>query len=276
MDPPVDFLRMRHLPIDVMGPSESIQWADQTTQLLQHLRGRFESGSDGEGHIWSRRECVVALFWRKVVPLINASAVAINDAPRGNSVLVHSAFASPSCLPAVARIVSRLFPEELMQPDGRGRLPVHYAASRMFHEWDWPREHFERSAASQLLQQESLCLIETALELSPQSALSVRDKEGRLPLHIMIDNVTSAASRFQLSLETSSRIMSLLDAFVEKNQLSLQCCDGHSKLFPFLQATASASEHCSQSSHPQYDHLCLSITYKLLRENPATMIAQCW
>lgn len=272
MDPPVDFLRMRHIPIDVLGPSDSIQWADQTAQLLQHLRERYESGSDGDGYIWSRRECVVSLFWSKVVSLIKASALAIANGPHGDGVLVHSAFASPACLPAIARIVTYLFPEELMQPDELGRLPVHYAASRLFHEWDWPCERYERSASSELLKQETLYLIETALDLSSPEALAVRDHEKRLPLHILIDNVMSTCSRFPISLKTTSHVVALLESFVKKNQVSLQFHDGRSKLYPFMQATATATEHYSESSCAQYDHLALSITYQLLRENPETLI----
>ncbi|KAL7570067.1 hypothetical protein ACA910_017102 [Epithemia clementina (nom. ined.)] len=272
MDPPVDFLRMRHIPIDVMGASDSTQWADQTTQLLNYLRERYECGSDGDAYVWSRRECVVSLFWTKVVSLIQASAVAIDGGPLGNSVLVHSAFASPACLPAIARIVSCLYPDELTQPDERGRLPVHYAASRLFHEWDWPCEHFESCAATELLKQETLSLIEIALDLSPPEALAVTDLDGRLPLHIMIDNIMTTCSRFPLNLKTTAAVVTLLEVFVKKNQVSLQRCDGRSKLYPFLQATAAASEHCSESSSTQYDHLALSITYQLMRENPETVI----
>ena len=273
MDPPVDFLRMRHIPVDVMGPADSIEWANQTTRLLQHLRERHNRGSDGDGHVWSRRECVVALFWTKAVSLIKASAIAINDAPRGDAVLVHCAFASPSCLPAIARIVSDLYPEELALPDDRGRLPLHYAASRPFHEWDLPRGHSESCAASELLLNETLCVIETALELSSYESLSRRDNEGRLPLHIMIDNIAASCARYPLTLETTQKLVSLLDRFVRNNQVSLACCDGRSNLFPCLQATAAAAEHYSKSTCAQFDQLSLTITYQLMRENPETLIA---
>uniref|UniRef100_A0A6U3C4K4 Uncharacterized protein n=1 Tax=Entomoneis paludosa TaxID=265537 RepID=A0A6U3C4K4_9STRA len=276
MDPPVDFLRMRHIPIDVLGPSDSAQWADLVVELLQYLRERSSGGTEWTSHTWSRRECVVALFWTKVVSLIEASIRATQDVPIGNSVLVHSAFGSPACLPAVARIVACLFPEELAKPDERGRLPIHYAVCRPLHEWDWPRDNnANESAPAQLLRQETLQIIGAALDLSPQHVLTVRDNEGRLPLHDMIDNLCQASMRFPPTRDNVNDILNVLNNVVEQYPASLQCRDGRSKLYPFLQAATAENNHSSGTSsiptNPAYD-LGLSISFQLLRENPFIMM----
>lgn len=270
MDPPVDFLRMRHIPIEVLGPEDSVQWANSTVEALQELRDRYNTDKEGN-HVWSRRQCVIALFWTKVVSLVEASSLITNSSPRGDSVLVHKAFACPACTPAVARMVAMLFPGELSQSDDRGKLPLHYAASRPFHAGDWPQSGGNRSPAQELLHNETFLLIRTALELVPKDAVSHRDNTQLLPLHDYIDNICTSASQQPVTEESATEAMKVLKIFVEKNPGSLNSRDGSSKLFPFLQATARASESQDHTAHASNFDLPLSFTYELLRENPATM-----
>lgn len=268
MDPPVDFLRMRHIPIDVMGPNDSTHWANFTVGQLEHLRQRFNGRKDGDSHQWARRECVIALFWTKVVSLVEASMRATQRVPVGDSVLVHSAFCSPACLPALTQIVALLFPEELLKKDEHGRLPLHYAVSRPWHEWDWPRDTVNaQSAPARLLRKETLQVIQSALELSPPEALFQCDNDGRLPLHDLIDNLCRpdcSATR-----EKVVDILGVLQCFLERNPSSLSRPDGKTKLFPFLQAASVGSLGPPTIT---YD-VCLSASYHLLRENPSVLMS---
>ena len=50
---------------------------------------------------------------------------------------------------------------------------------------------------------------------------------------------------------------------------SLERRDGQSKLYPFLQASASATSYQVESSQNESDQMALSIVYMLLRENPS-------
>ena len=71
-------------------------------------------------------------------------------------------------------------------------------------------------------------------------------------------------------------IMDVLKQLVQLYPEALQQMDGRSKLPPFLQATAAAAEAsrhntASATTRPQ-EELSLSITFKLLREDPASLL----
>lgn len=280
MDPPVDFLRMRHIPLEVLGDLESLQWAKRSVEVLRIIRARYDSrqGMVNYGEeppattIWNRREVVVSLFWTKVVSMLQAATMGRRNAPIGESTLVHIAFATPSCLAAIVYIVASMFPEELDVVDNRGRLPVHYAASRVWHAWDWPRDdNVGEPHAARILLRESLGVLRTALDLSRPETARVADNGGRLVIHHVVDTFARACSRPARSTKESllQGMLELLQRLVHLNPESLQRRDGVSKLYPFLQATAVATE-CKRNSHVQ-DELPLSLTFELLRQNPALL-----
>jgi len=64
-------------------------------------------------------------------------------------------------------------------------------------------------------------------------------------------------------------MLQLLHDLVRTYPDSLARRDGSSKLYPFLQATAVATE-CEIHAHAP-DELPLSITFELLRENPTLL-----
>ena len=163
LDPSVDFLRMRHIPPELLGDeSNAFQWADGVSKVLATTRERYLQEHDQTTMSWTRREAVTSLFWNKVVSMLKAAATTTNQG--SDFYLVHAALACPSCPPPVAQMVCALFPEELsIQEESTGRLPLHYAACRTWHQWDWPRaadteatSTTSEPAASQLLRRNPL------------------------------------------------------------------------------------------------------------------------
>lgn len=286
LDPSVDFLRMRHIPLDVLGEEDSMRWALRTAEILAHVRSRYERNMAAarEGNVenqevvWTRLEVVACLFWTKLVSLLEAwKTIGGYEHRRGHS-LVHAAFANPCCLPAVVRIVVSLFPEEIDVPDEHGRFPLHYACMRDWHSLDWPLEapaDDESKRPARLFQLESNSIVkmatQLALESSERSARMV-DIDHRLPLHYLVDSFIQASVKRAWST-TDRPIRLWLDVMRNMVRLypdSLQIVDGRSHLYPFLQATAEATT-CNESSSIYSTELQVSITYLLLRENPTLL-----
>lgn len=272
VDPPVDFLRMRHIPSEVIEESEALQWAERTVNLLKHIRERHDvlsaSASESGEQItvaWSRIEAIAGLFWTKVVSLLKATA-------NSETKLVQIAFENTSCPPQVARIVASLHPEELVQEDLTGRLPLHHAAARPWHAWDWPRDGSNDASNAQLLELESACLLRTALSLSPVQAARHKDGSGYLPIHYAIPTFVRSFSSSGRSY-TESAVKDTLDlvrTFVQMNPNSLHERDPSTGLYPFLQATAVATEEANNSSSGSFpEEFSLSVVYLLLHENPS-------
>jgi hypothetical protein len=271
VDPPVDFLRMRHIPPEVQDEEESQHWASRVYDVLDRLRDTHEARKTDEGTVWSRLEVVTSLFWNKVVSLLQVSQIADSGrGPMGAAILVHSAFASACCVPAVSWIAASLFPQELSLADDRGRLPVHYAAMRRWNAWDWPRDDgLNEPTAAKLLQYESLRLLNTAIDVSGANAIRVADRDNRLVLHHAIETCVHActcSTRNPANEGESRNVLDVLERLVALFPDSLQRRDGVSKVFPFLQATAIEAElkdqlHCQEL-------LPLSMTFLLLRKNP--------
>jgi hypothetical protein len=274
LDPPVDFLRMRHIPVEVSERSGGLEWAQRTSTVLKRIREqRFKTTLIGtENRVWTRQEAVVSLFWTKVVSLLQVFNRTDADGPIGNSVLVHASFACPCCPPPVAYLVASLFPKELVERDGRGRLPIHYAACRPWHTWDWPREDgMTESTAAALLRGETLSTIHAALQISPPYTVRVADGDNCLVLHHIIRSFVRANSSpaSSMALCITEDMLELLRVLIRCYPLSLGRRDGVTMLYPFLQATALAAE-----AHLHNEALPISITFELLRENPS-ILADC-
>lgn len=280
LDPSVDFLRMRHVPLDILGEKDSRRWAARTAELLEGVRDRHaqvvaRSRAEGDAPqqiVWKRQEAVASLFWTKLVSLLEASREAgVHEQPTGEQILVHTAFANACVLPAVVRLVAMLYPEEMHIPDERGRLPLHYAASREWHDLEWEQEDAETSARpSQLFEMETLASLRIAMELSHENAASVVDQDGRLPLHYMVDSFTRATNK-RASDQSIQGMLDLMAAMVQLYPDALHKSDGKTKLCPGLQATAAATESTerTKSFTPEVH---LSIPFLLLRENPALIM----
>lgn len=281
LDPSVDFLRMRHIPLEVLGDEDSLRWVARTAEILGHVRSRHEHLLT-ENHleererqiVWTRREAVASLFWTKLVSLVEASRQVGNGQPLGDNILVHTAFANDCFLPAVSRLAATLFPEEMQIQDSRGCLPLHYAAGREWHNLDWPPGgscDSSGSRPSRLFQMETLICLRTAMELSADSAASVLDNSGRLPLHHMVEAFVKASNRLAWG-QPIQEMLDLVRAMVQLFPEALQRKDGKSNLIPWLQATAVATEECSRDPVAFSPGLHLSIPFVLLREDPTLIL----
>jgi hypothetical protein len=268
MDPPVDFLRMRHIPVEVLGAQDSLQWANQSAGVLRRVREAYVevTGENGvaEDRLWNRQEVVCSLFWTKVVSLLEATRPTLPHGPRGPSVLVHTAFSAPSCTPSIVAMVASLYPEEMNQPDEHGRLPLHYAARRPWHVGDFPREPpNEAPASATLLVGESLRTLRLAMQRSAVTSFGVRDVGGRLPLHQVIETLLQACERSIHWVKLGGEMLQLVDDMVQVHPEALTQADGHTGLYPFLQATAQAPESTELFS--------TSLSFRMLRENPTVL-----
>lgn len=278
LDPSVDFLRMRHIPAEVLDECEALQWAERTVSLLKHIRERFqrEIKDGGKPTIWSREEAVAALFWTKVVSLLKAASGSSKSGNQSDFSVVHTAFESTYCPPPVAGIVASMYHDEMISPDSNGMLPLHHAAKRAWHAWDWPREDgTSEGANAQLLQLESSSFLKTAMSLSPPEAAGYKDRFNCLPIHYAIPNFITAfcASGRSYSENPVTEILELVSYFVQMNPDSLQERDPTTGLFPFLQVTAVAAQKNKVPSGSFPDEFPLSIVYLLLREAPSLVMS---
>ncbi|KAG7365201.1 ankyrin repeat domain protein [Nitzschia inconspicua] len=283
VDPSVDFLRMRHIPVEVQEESDALHWAEKTALLLMGVRDRFQNTTGGDNATetvpLNRLEAVATLFWVKVTSLLGILArdgveEGSEDGQLAKSKLVKTAFESECCPPLVARLVALLLPEELFRPDASGRVALHYAAMRPWHAWAWPREDGTSDAASlRLLHLESGSLLRNAMSLSPQEAAKQIDCDGRLPLHYMISTCIQACSAGGRSAceDPLLEMVEILGYFVQLNPESLNVRDPRSGLYPFLQASAEATEARLTNTYSGtiHEEFPLSIVYLLLREDPS-------
>lgn len=275
IDPPIDYFRMRHIPPELYSNKDSNRlWAERAVEVLATMRNRDQASGYENGHNeaaeWTREEIVSCLFWVKVVSLLKAVSHAQNCGMDGNFNLVHTAMSSPSCPPPVAHITSLLFPGDLSVRDSSGRFPLHHAAMREWYCFDM-RHHVHDTAASRLLEGESIELLKNAIQASPPEVARVVDDSGRLVLHHAIETFVRACSRCRSVSVHRSAVDGMLDALkilLLQFPESLERRDGQTKLYPFLQATASATSHRIESSQNAPDEMSLSIVYMLLRENP--------
>jgi hypothetical protein len=284
LDPPVDFLRMRHIPEDV-AKINTVDGHERVNDILDDLvqaRTRYQQRSNDAAAVqsWTRIQAVTALFWTKVVSMLRATkseliqtSLLVNDAG-----LVHAAFASQCCPPPIARLVALLFPQELVTADSSCRLPIHYAAQRKFHAWDWLREDgpFPAqtivTAAGDLLRNESLQALRDAIALSPREAMRVADASDRLVIHHVIGTFVHACCQPARSSSDGAmeEIIGILRDLVSIYPECLSRRDGVSMLHPFLQSVACATEQAKDQMFIDEKN-SLNITYVLLRENPAVL-----
>jgi len=292
IDPTVDFLRMRHIPIEVQEASEALRWAERSATVLKSVRDRLETAVDrerGEGEnanennnnhvvVLNRLEAITTLFWIKVVSLLKAVATydcsnCDND-NREDLDLVRTAFENGCCPPLVARIVALLFPREFSQPDANGRVALHYSAMRPWHAWEWPREDGTSDvASSKLLNLESASLLRNAMSLSSVEAAKQEDSLGCLPIHYMISTCIQAccASGRSCSEDPLVEMLEIIGYFVKLNPSSLAVRDPRTQLLPYLQASAESTQAIESNSNASsiHDELSLSIVYLLLRQDPS-------
>jgi len=298
IDPTVDFLRMRHIPVEVQDAHQALRQAEQSAHVLKGVRDRLEGGRSRENSeiahandnadnnvvVLNRLEAITTLFWIKIVSLLKAIASNESsnghDQEKGDLYLVRTAFENPCCPPLVARIVALLFPREYSQPDANGRLALHYSAMRPWHAWEWPREDGTSDvASSKLLNLESASLLRNAMNLPSvmnlpsNAAAKQKDILGRLPIHHLVSTFIQAccASGRSCSEDPVLEMLRITEYFVKLNPSSLGVCDPQTQLLPFLQASAECTQAMNKNSKASsiHEELPLSIVYILLRQDPS-------
>ncbi len=281
MDPSIDFLRMRHIPIEVLADADCLRRASRSVELLRRIREQhfdaIRMNSD-ETKEWTREEVVTAFFWSKVVSLLQSANKAARVPFVGERNLLHIAVSSKCCPSWVCYMVAQMYPEELMQKDDRGRFPLHCAAGRSWDRWDWPcPEPLGDAAATKLLLYDSLRIMKWALDLTPREVLRIVDKDNRLVLHHTINTFVTASALISRPMQHDPFDDMLLQIrnIVRLNPDALHCRDGVTMLYPFQQAatrtTAAASHHSQHASMLRSDLLSVSLSYELLRESPTIL-----
>ena len=94
---------------------------------------------------------------------------------------------------------------------------------------------------------ETLMSLRTAMELSADTAASVLDNSGRLPLHHMVESFVRATNRRAWD-DPIQEMLELLRAMVQLAPDALHMQDGSTELIPWLQATSLATDECSKHS----------------------------
>ena len=262
MDPPVDFLRMRHIPSEVLGADDCLRWAEQAVRVLKQVRERQQADNAADEIVLNRRQVVSSLFWTKVVSFLQAVQPSLDEGPVGEHTLVHTAFATPSCTPAVVSIVAALHPEELQQPDERGRWPIHYAAQRPWNSWDFARTGPEAMASATLVVCETLRVLSLAVELSPPVSLQTPDHAGRWVLHHVIDTLSQATALSQDWATQAPAMLKVVNNVLQVYPDVLTKSDGKTGMLPFLQAS---------SQEDAAEMFSVSLSFELLRGNPSVL-----
>jgi ankyrin repeat protein len=266
MDPPVDFLRMRHIPSEAHCQKEVLQWVERSATHLECIRRQAQEQDLSPTVVdLTRQQVVMCNFWAKVISLLQAAHT--------KGTLTHTAFSVTSCPAHVVELLTALFPEDLAVQDEDGFLPIHCAASRPWHVWDVIREERGLPAASEtssVLRHETLNVFKVACRVSSSNAFCVFDKSNRLVLHHLIDTLVNACLLFTRFTPPSTMIdmLDVMQEVVRSYPSAMEIKDGVTNLYPFLQATATASTR--QDGYWQEER-ALSITYSLLRLNPSVL-----
>ncbi len=281
MDPSIDFLRMRHIPVEVLADADCLRRASRSVELLRRIRDHhleaIRTNSD-EVKEWTREEVVTAFFWSKVVSLLQSANKAAGVSFVGERNLLHIALSSKCCPSWVCYMVAQMYPEELMLKDSKGRFPLHCAAGRSWDRWDWPcPEPLGDATATKLLLFDSLRIMKWALDLTPPEVLHVVDNDNRLVLHHIIDTYVTASALISRPMQDDpfDDMLLLIRNIVRLNPDALHCRDGVTMLYPFQQSatrtTAAASHHSQHPSILRSDLLSVSLAYELLRESPTIL-----
>merc|ERR1711957_692189 len=211
--------------------------------------------------------------WDKAVLLILASyrgtAQYIRNSMKKKGIIHAAAFcAVPRC---ILNMAVRMYPDELTDKDENGDTPLSIVLSRpkaCKSIYGWGRSDDIRDQNAREI--EAMDMMQTVLWADPGAA-AVESSNGRLPLHLAIDN----------GLHWNDGIQDIFKA----NPTAVSVRDPITRLFPFMHASI---KHCdaqvdryTQEDHPgsedmqasiEPDHI-LTTSYELLRATPANLNA---
>jgi hypothetical protein len=253
-----------------------------------------------------REEKVISLFWAKVNSLLHAASVASmvdfdvdsscfpllpNDT---NINMLHTACSSPTPL-AVIRLCVELYPDQLMLQDCNGKYPLHHAASRIWDHREFPMMStveevgMNEGSCPNLIANESRQALDLILHSSSLEASTCRDSEERIAFHHAIDSVVTAMMHFKkissLSVDADDKTVfsaySVLRNMIQIYPEAIEQIDGKTGLYPFMQASAKASDVLSSlssfvegspHSFKTSNTLSLSLCYELLLASPSLVL----
>ena len=267
-----------------------------------------------------REEQIISLFWAKVTSLLHAAALAniqdIHQTPTalnqsedidyGRIHMLHTACSSP-CPFAVVRLCLELHPEQVMEQDSSGKLPIHHAALRLIDEREFEFQdnepNFEVINASfrtegiqdnieevtqsverkhrinPVIEFETLKVVQFLISSSPPDAAKTFDNDSRLPLHCSIESTVKSILQSKDYTrdggdEYWNNVIRPMRAILEAYPDALEFVDGKTNLFPFMQASATAvifscalAEEKTQGR--RNESIALSLVYTLLLEKPS-------
>lgn len=160
-----------------------------------------------------------AEIWTKLYTMLRYCTVRRME----NWFAVHAAVSQPSCSMSSFLLSHVLFPDQVRQRNRKGNLPLHLYANTEAH---------------QFLEMQKL---EALQGWFPQAA-TVRNGDGRLPIHVAID---------------CGRSWPFMSELLSGSPDTISAVDGPTQLFPFQQAACSGD-----------GGLSLTIIYELLRRAP--------
>ena len=145
------------------------------------------------------------------------------------------------------------YPEQAMQVDQKGNLPLHYAVAHASIErmerYNWDAVMRNKHAVNEQVRTGPYAnyIVEQLLQTCPQAA-SKKNGQGQLALHAAVSNPHVTWNQ------------TVMDQLIMAYPEALQTCDAAHGLYPALAAAASVAHSSSR--------LNLSATYQLLRAAP--------
>ena len=160
----------------------------------------------------------------------------------------------PSLPLPILQLFVWLHQDQLKQPDGFKRFPLHHALIQSTPTTTYSKSDTDASTDWRLF-------IQTLLKQSPCSVMAP-DKMGRLPLHTALDRPQNASSQLGIDyMESDSGRVAVnhngvIESLVDCYPNSVDSQDPKTHLFPFMQAAANP-------------HVPLDTVFRLLRRSPS-------
>ena len=123
-------------------------------------------------------------------------------------------------------------------------------------------------------------ILKLILQASDKRVCRTYNNDYQLPLHCAIDTLPSTTTTTSDDIpQLYTTFLDILSCYISQYPEALSRRDGKSKLYPFAQLIASCTENNRQPSNDELEEdednlnlLPLSLSYKLLRDNPSVLL----
>lgn len=192
--------------------------------------------------------------------------------------LVHAAVGVPSCPRPILRMALALHPEQLLERDEHGRIPLHVACSEevvgMLSPW-----RCKIGRVVEYTEENEVSVVDMLLRRCPQAARIVNER-GKLPLHLAIERgkkgaisfgpcekeaVGTAEGRRAVS-ESEDNISGTVESLIRAYPTALERREPVTFLYPFMLAAVICQSDVKEGDAAVPD---LDLAYNLLRKYPA-------